>query len=274
MLAWSGSLALTYPGLEEVSLPWPQIWLGKKLLLCLGNEYRQDGWSDLALDTLPRHFAKDEDQLSSKGKSGELFKTEDLFQGIKDVPLWGFFPKWNGFLMCVPGPGADSCNQTITWEKTMLILTFAAVTVEVRRWELLTAALECQSIGHSYGVLCLAAWSKEREEYMGKLESCQLWPFVVALKPSACLQTFLCRQHIGSMDDCGLELVWEIPCNSINILSLHIAADSVKRTKVMFCFAEVSLQIPVIRNLATKHWNISNRIIWKAMQFCYMGFMP
>lgn len=116
------------------------------------------------------------------------------------------------------------------------------------------------------------ARSKEREEYMGKLESCQLWPLVVALKPSACLQTFLCRQHIGSMDDCGLELVWEIQCNSINILSLHIAADSVKRTKVIFCFSEVRLQIPVIRNFATKHWNISNRIIWKSYAILLYGF--
>lgn len=122
-------------------------------------------------------------------------------------------------------PGTDSYNQTITYEKTMLILTtFAAVTAEIEtsRRELLTAALHVTALG-TVTVPC-AWWQRARRGQstwanwnpnwnIVSWDHLQLlWNYLPASK------LFLADRSTH-MDDCGLEPLWEIQSNSTNTLS-------------------------------------------------------
>lgn len=122
-------------------------------------------------------------------------------------------------------PGTDLCNQTITCGKTMLILTtFAAVTAGVSRWELITAALHVTALGT---VMVPCAWW--HGEGGGRVHRQTGIPtgILSAVTICSCFETiclppnflFQTDRHIGSMDDCRLEPLWEIQSNSINTLS-------------------------------------------------------
>lgn len=187
-----------------------------------------------------RHFVKDEDQLSSKGKYGELLKTEDLFQGNKDIPHWSFISEWNGFLICVY-QAWDRFMQTnyYLWENNAHPHHLCCCYSGSEKVRVAHSSAACHSIRHSYGALCLVAQSKEGAEYVGTagrqtgiptgilsaVTTCGCFE-TICPPPDVSLQT---DQHIGSMDECGLEHLWEIQSNSINTSSHYILLLTVLR---------------------------------------------
>lgn len=135
-------------------------------------------------------------------------------------------------------PGTDLCNLTITCGKTMLLLiTFAAITAEVNRWELLTEALHVTALGRA---LCLVQGGGKVHRQTGIptgiLSAVATYGCfeTICLPPNFSLQT---DQHIGSMDFCGLEPLWEIQSNSINTSSHYTLLPTVlKELKKNFIF--------------------------------------
>lgn len=192
-----------------------------------------------------RPFVKDEDQLSGKGKYGEIqdWRLVSGEQGCSTLGFY-FYMKWFPDL-CVPGLGQICATNPFTCGKTVLILTtFAAVT---QKWVGENCSLQHYMSQYWAELWCLVfgarrGWSTQANWNPNwNLVSCDhlglFWIHLLASK------IFFADR--STQRQYGLLWTRTPMRNPVqqykHILSLHIAADNIKRTKVTFWFSEVGL---------------------------------